>query len=50
MTSRNYKIICDIECPISRDSNLVWAGFSEEGQLYTYDSNGLLRAVNPINN
>lgn len=31
MTSRNYKILCDIECPLSRDSNLIWAGFSEEG-------------------
>jgi hypothetical protein len=36
----------DIDCPISRYSNLIWAGFSEEGQLYTYDNEGVVRCLN----
>jgi hypothetical protein len=31
MVNRDYRIIFDIECPISRESNLIWLGFSEEG-------------------
>lgn len=31
MVNRDYRIIFDTECPVSRDSNLVWLGFSEEG-------------------
>ena len=45
-TGKNaFAIIQDIECPVSRYSNLVWIGFSEEGQLFTYDSDGVLRAL-----
>ena len=49
MSNRNYNILYDIECPISRYSNLVWLGYSEEGMLFTFDSEGLLRTLNPLN-
>ena len=50
MSLRSYRILYDIECPITKHSNLTWIGFSEEGQLYTYDNEGVLRALNPTNN
>jgi hypothetical protein len=49
MTNRTYNILYDIECPISKDSNLVWIGYSEEGMLFTFDNEGLLRTLNPLN-
>ncbi|TNV85001.1 hypothetical protein FGO68_gene11836 [Halteria grandinella] len=42
----SYAVIKDLECPISRYSNLVWIGYSEEGQLFTYDSEGVFRGLN----
>jgi len=44
MVNRDYRIIFDTECPVSRDANLVWLGFSEEGQLLSFDSEGVMRA------
>lgn len=31
LANRDYRILTDIECPISRNSNMVWLGFSEQG-------------------
>ncbi|CDW81941.1 wd repeat and hmg-box dna-binding protein 1-like [Stylonychia lemnae] len=50
MNCKNYSIISDIECPLSRTSNLVWIGYSEEGQLFTHDVEGIIRCLNPLNN
>ena len=44
MVNRDYRVLFDTEFPISRDSNLVWMGFSEEGQLISFDSEGVMRA------
>jgi hypothetical protein len=44
MANRDYRILLDAECPISRDSNLIWIGFSEEGQLMSFDGEGVVRA------
>ena len=44
MVNRDYRILFDTEFPISRDSSLVWLGFSEEGQLFSFDTEGVLRA------
>lgn len=49
MSDKQYTTIYDIECPISRESNLVWIGYSEEGMLFTFDNEGLLRTLNPMN-
>ena len=44
MTTRDYRILIDAECPASPASLLTWVGFSEEGQLFTYDTYGVLRS------
>ena len=44
MVNRDYRVLFDTEFPISRDSNLVWMGFSEEGQLISFDNEGVMRA------
>jgi len=44
MVNRDYRVLFDIEFPVSRDSNLIWMGFSEEGQLFSFDSEGVMRA------
>lgn len=44
MANRDYRILIDTEFPVSRSANLVWLGFSEEGQLISFDSEGVLRA------
>lgn len=49
INNRNYQIVYDIELPITKFSNLIWIGFSEEGMLYTYDNEGVLRTLNPFN-
>ena len=50
MSGKTFTVLSDIECPISRYSNLTWLGYSEEGQLYTYDNEGVVRMLNPVNN
>lgn len=45
MGNKSYPVLHDIDCPISRYSNLIWLGFSEEGQLYTYDNEGVFRGL-----
>jgi chromosome transmission fidelity protein 4 len=49
MQSKSYNVLYDTDCPITVHSNLVWAGFSEEGQIFTYDNEGVLRCQNPQN-
>ena len=44
MATRDYKTMIDVECPISPNSIMTWAGFSEEGQVFTFDSMGVLRS------
>ena len=46
MEERNYSVVVDTECPVSRDSVINWLGFSEEGQFMTLDTEGVLRAFN----
>ena len=42
----NYTVVVDTDCPVSRDSVINWLGFSEEGQLMTFDTEGVVRAFN----
>lgn len=44
MATRDYKILIDADCPISPGSTLTWFGFSEEGQIFTFDSDYVLRS------
>ena len=44
MANRDYRVLIDTEFPLSRSANLIWFGFSEEGQLMSYDSEGIMRA------
>ena len=44
MATREYKLLLDTEFPLSRNANLIWLSFSEEGQLCSYDSEGVVRA------
>lgn len=46
MHNKSYQLLQDIECPISRYSNLIWLGFSDEGQLFSYDNEGIIRVLN----
>jgi hypothetical protein len=46
MEERNYSVVVETECPVSRDSVINWLGFSEEGQFMTLDTEGVLRAFN----
>jgi hypothetical protein len=49
VSNKNYKVITDTECPISKNAYLTWASYSEEGMLFTFDSDGILRTLNPFN-
>jgi hypothetical protein len=49
VSNRTYNTLIDIDCPVSRYSNMQWCGYSEEGQLFTYDSEGIMRCLNPQN-
>jgi hypothetical protein len=46
--SANCQIIADVEVAISRYSTMSWIGYSEEGMLYTFDNEGVLRTYNPL--
>lgn len=39
-----YKTVVETEVALSPFSTLLWANFSDEGQLFTYDSEGVVRA------
>jgi len=49
MNNKSYKTLYDIECPITKNSNLIWFGFSEEGMLCSFDNEGIVRTLNPLN-
>ena len=49
MTTRNYKTIINTDLPLSRQAVIVWMSFSDEGQLFTYDSEGILRSLSFVN-
>jgi len=38
-------VLLEVPLPLSPMSTLKWIGFSEEGQLFTYDSKGVLRGL-----
>ena len=44
-SSKHYPLLHDIECPVSKYATLLWFGFSEEGQLCSYDNEGLFRLL-----
>jgi chromosome transmission fidelity protein 4 len=44
MANRDYRVLMDTEFPISRNANLIWLSFSEEGQLCSFDTEGVVRA------
>ena len=44
METRDCRLLIDAECAITPGSELIWADFSEEGQLFTYDNDGILRS------
>jgi hypothetical protein len=46
MDDRDYRTVVETECPVSKDSYIVWMGFTEEGQFMTFDSDGILRSFN----
>ena len=41
--SKNYHTILETEVPLTPGSNLFWINFSEEGSIFTYDTDGILR-------
>ena len=43
-TDRNFEKIVETEVPLSPFSKLKWIGYSEEGELYIFDSDGILKA------
>ena len=44
MSTRDYRVLIDTEMSLSRNANLLWLSFSEEGQVYSYDTEGVMRA------
>lgn len=50
MLHRDYRVMVETDCPISRQAELKWLGFSEEGQLMTFDTDGVMRSFNSSNN
>ena len=47
--NNGYRTVYDIDFPISNNSNLIWLSFSEEGALYSFDNEGIMRTLNPLN-
>ena len=44
MGTRDHAVYLDADCPVTPTSELRWFGFSEEGQLFTFDSLGIIRS------
>ncbi|CAI2383333.1 unnamed protein product [Moneuplotes crassus] len=42
-TTKNYACIVETEVPVTPGATLQWMNFSEEGSLYTYDTDGIMR-------
>lgn len=41
--SKAFGKVVETEVPLSPSSNLIWTNFSEEGSIYTYDTEGVIR-------
>ena len=44
MSTRDNRVLLDADCAVSPTSELRWFGFSEEGQLFSYDGFGVIRS------
>ncbi len=44
-TRGGYEPLLDVPVPLCTDSYLKWIGFSDEGQLFAYDTDGVLRVL-----
>jgi len=42
---KDLKVVADIPLALSGEATIKWIGFSEEGQLFTYDTDGILRGL-----
>jgi len=45
----NYECLLDTPLALSTSCLLKWIGFSEEGQIFSYDTNGILRSLLQFN-
>lgn len=44
MATRDNQVLYDADCSVTPTSDLKWLGFSEEGQLFSYDTLGIVRS------
>mmetsp|Transcript_20075 Transcript_20075/g.27127 ORF Transcript_20075/g.27127 Transcript_20075/m.27127 type:complete len:80 (-) Transcript_20075:1051-1290(-) len=44
MAARENAVIIDADCALTPTSELRWFGFSEEGQLFSFDDLGIVRS------
>ena len=44
MATRDNRVLLDADCPVTPTSELKWFGFSEEGQIFSYDGLGIVRS------
>ena len=44
MSTRDNRVLMDCDCAVTPTSDLKWFGFSEEGQLFSYDNLGIVRS------
>ena len=44
MATRDNRVLLDADCAVSPSSTLTWFGYSEEGQLFSYDTFGVVRS------
>ena len=44
MASRDNQVLIDADCSVTPTSELKWFGFSEEGQLFSFDTLGVVRS------
>lgn len=43
-SQRDQRTLFDVDFALTPDSTITWFGFSEEGQLFALDSDGILRS------
>lgn len=44
MATRDNRVLIDSDCAVTPSSQLSWFGYSEEGQLFSYDTFGIVRS------
>ena len=44
MATRDNRVLLDADCPVTPYSELKWFGLSEEGQIFTFDTFGVVRS------